>query len=116
MDLGVLLQAALLIEASPANVTPVWFLPRVNPFVSLQVTGTFKTFAAVRTDEALLKHQPLHRPPAHSVVQVTVLTVAQQPAAERTGLESDGAAAARHSESGIDGGFRETRQGVVSYV
>lgn len=78
VNLHVLLQAAFLVEAPPTELTAERLLARVNPFVPLQVSGSFETLPAVRADEALLKHQPLHRPPPHRVVQGTVLARAQE--------------------------------------
>lgn len=91
MNLHVLLEAAFLVELSATYLAEVRFLTSMNPFMSLQMSGAFKAFAAVRTDEALLKHQPLHRPPPHGV---PMLTETQQPTAERVLLKPAGAGAA----------------------
>ena len=109
VDLHVLLEAALLVEAPPAVLTAIRFLPGVNPLVSLQVPRSLKAFAAVRADEAHLELEPLRRPPPPT------LTVAQQLAAERARLKPP-RAAARHSQPGVQGGFWETGQGVLPYV
>lgn len=68
MNLHVFLQAAFLVEAPSADLTAEGLLACVNPFVPLQVSGSLKTFPAIWTDEAFLKHQPLHRPPPHRVI------------------------------------------------
>lgn len=115
MNLCVLLQAAFLIEPSPTYLAAVRFLTGVNPLMSLQVAGTLKIFTAVRTDVAFLKHQPLHCPPPHLVVRVAILTVPQQPAAERAVLKPGGAAAGR-GQSRVQTRFGETRQGVLPYI
>lgn len=107
VNLHVLLKAAFLVEASPADLAAIRFLTSMNPFVPLEVPGALKIFTAVGADEALLKHQPLHRPPPHGVVRVTILTVAQQPAAERALREPAGAAAGR-SQSAVQRRLRET--------
>lgn len=110
MDLQVLLQAAILVEAFPAQLAAVRPLASVDPLVPLQVPGALEALAAVRTDEALLEEQPLHRPPAHGAVQAAVLTRGQQPTAEQPLL----LAAAGRSQSGDQRRLREAVQGAAS--
>lgn len=56
VDLGVLLEAAFLIEPPAAGVAAVRLLARVNPFVPFEVPRALEAFAAVRTDKALFKY------------------------------------------------------------
>lgn len=72
VDLGVLLEAALLVEASPANIAAVRLFPRVDPLVPLQVSGMLETFPAEGASEAALEHQAVDHPAPHVAVQVAV--------------------------------------------
>lgn len=76
VDLHVLLQGAVLVEAPAADLAAVRLLARVDPLVPLQVGRVVEGLAAERAGEALLEHQPLHRFPPHRAVAVAVLEVA----------------------------------------
>lgn len=103
MNLHVLLQAALLVEAPPTELAAERLLARVDAFVPLQVPRSLEAFPAVGADEALLEHQPLHRPPPHRVVQGTVLARAQE-------------ATAGGVQAGVQGGLREAHGGIRCQV
>lgn len=82
VDLPVLFQAAVLVEAPSTRLTLKRFLSGVDPLVSLQMRRSLEAFTAVRAD--IFKRQGLH-PPPFFFERVLVRTVTK-PSAARSRL------------------------------